>query len=49
MVKLDPSWRCFFQDGSVIDLKDSTDAMTAELNRVKPGMGEKYREFMCMS
>ncbi|WP_419804923.1 phytoene desaturase family protein [Terriglobus sp.] len=49
MVKLDPSWRCFFEDGSVIDLKDNTDQMAAELNRVKPGMGEKYREFLGMS
>src|ERR1700749_845248 len=27
MVRLDPSWRCFFEDGTVIDLKDSTPEM----------------------
>ena len=49
MVRLDPSWRCFFEDGTVLDLKDQTDDMVAELNRVKPGMGEKYREFIGVS
>lgn len=49
MVRLDPSWRCFFEDGTVLDLKDQTEDMVVELNKVKPGMGEKYREFIGVS
>ena len=39
MVRLDPSWRCFFDDGTVIDLKDSTDEMIhlAESEAARPG------------
>ena len=49
MVRLDPSWRCFFEDGTVIDLKDQTDDMVRELNARHPGMGDKYREFIGVS
>ncbi len=46
MVRLDPSWRCFFEDGTVLDLKDSTDAMVQSLNGKQPGLGDKYRAFL---
>lgn len=46
MVRLDPSWRCFFDDGTVIDLKDSTDEMVNSLNQRQPGLGDKYRDFL---
>jgi diapolycopene oxygenase len=46
MVRLDPSWRCFFDDGTVIDLKDSTDEMVSSLNQRQAGLGDKYREFL---
>ncbi len=46
MVRLDPSWRCFFEDGTVIDLKDNTDEMIASLNAKEAGLGDKYREFL---
>ncbi len=49
MVRLDPSWRCFFDDGTVIDLKDQTDDMVRELNAKQAGMGDKYREFIGVS
>ena len=46
MVRLDPSWRCFFDDGTVIDLKDSTDEMIVSLNQKQTGLGDKYRDFL---
>jgi diapolycopene oxygenase len=46
MVRLDPSWRCFFDDGTVIDLKDSTPEMVKSLNQKQPGLGDKYDEFL---
>ncbi len=49
MVRLDPSWRCFFEDGTVIDLKDSTDAMVQSLNQKQAGLGDKYRAFLSTS
>ncbi len=49
MVRLDPSWRCFFEDGTVIDLKDSTDDMIASLNAKEAGLGDKYRAFLSTS
>ncbi len=49
MVRLDPQWRCFFEDGSVLDLKHEQSAMAAELNQRRAGMGDKYVEFMQLS
>ncbi len=46
MVKLDPQWRCFFDNGSVLDLKDNIGEMAVALNERKPGMGDKYVQFM---
>ena len=31
MVRLDPQWRCFFQDGSVLNLMQNPEQMTGEL------------------
>lgn len=49
MVRLDPQWRCFFEDGSRLDLMDNTNAMAAQLDAVRPRMGDAYRRFMNMS
>ena len=46
MVRLDPQWRCFFDNGSVLDLKDDVGEMATALNARKPGMGDKYVQFM---
>lgn len=46
MVRLDPSWRCFFEDGTVLDLKDKTPEMIVSLNSKQPGLGDKYQEFL---
>ena len=31
--RLDPQWRCFFDDGSRIDLMENVSAMAAEMDR----------------
>jgi phytoene desaturase len=49
MVRLDPQWRCFFDDGSIIDLRDDEDTMSASLDRRFPGMGGKYKQLMSLS
>ena len=33
LVRLDPQWRCFYEDGSTLDLLADTQAMRAELER----------------
>lgn len=47
LLKLEPQWRCFFEDGARADLLGDMDAMLAEIERVAPGrgMGEGYRRF----
>jgi diapolycopene oxygenase len=49
MVRLDPQWRCFFDDGASIDLLDDTTKMSATLEGRFPGMGAKYRQLMELS
>jgi diapolycopene oxygenase len=49
MVRLDPQWRCFFDDGSVIDLKDDIEAMSGDLDKRFPGMGKRYQELLALS
>jgi diapolycopene oxygenase len=46
MVRLDPQWRCFFEDGSRIDLMDDTSAMAAQLEAIWPKMGAGYVKFL---
>jgi phytoene desaturase len=49
MVRLDPQWRCFFDDGATIDLLDDMAAMSADLEKRFPGMGAKYKQLMDLS
>ncbi len=46
MVRLDPQWRCFFEDGKVMDLKDDPREMAAELDAIWPAMGKGYLKFI---
>jgi phytoene desaturase len=45
MTRLDPQWRCFFEDGSRIDLQEDVPAMAGAMDRFAPGNGEGYRRF----
>ena len=49
MVRLDPQWRCFFEDGTRIDLRDDNQAMAAELEKLWPKMGAGYLKLMQQS
>jgi diapolycopene oxygenase len=49
MVRLDPQWRCFFDDGLVLDLEDNLQAMATSLDALKPGMGEGFLKFQQLS
>ena len=50
LVRLDPQWRCFFNDGSVMDLVEDVDAMAETLRRdAAPGSDKGYRDFIAMS
>lgn len=46
--RLDPQWRCFFADGSRLDLLQDPAAMAAALDAYAPGggAGEAYRRFL---
>lgn len=49
--RLDPQWRCFFQDGSRLDLFEDVEKMAGGLDRFSPGSGsgDGYRRFMKLS
>lgn len=51
LVRLDPQWRCFFNDGSVLDLRQETERMAENLERFSPGanLGRRYQDFMNLS
>ena len=44
--RLDPQWRCFFEDGSTLDLREQIDQMCGGLALCAPGTAEGYRAFM---
>ncbi|WP_158942456.1 NAD(P)/FAD-dependent oxidoreductase [Granulicella sp. S190] len=46
MVRLDPQWRCFFDDGKRMDLKDDPQEMAASLDALWPLMGAGYLKFL---
>lgn len=48
LVRLDPQWRCFFHDGSSLDLAQNPDAMARTLDAFAPGTnsGRRYRDFI---
>ncbi|SCY25616.1 phytoene desaturase family protein [Microvirga guangxiensis] len=51
LVRLDPQWRCFFDDGTRIDLQENVDAMADDMDRFAPGKGagDGYRRFQDIS
>jgi phytoene desaturase len=48
LVRLDPQWRCFFADGSVLDLVEDVDDMAVSLDEFAPGTcsAAGYRKFL---
>jgi len=51
LVRLDPQWRCFFGDGSTLDLLQDPEQMAAKLDRHSPagGLGKRYTDFIKFS
>jgi len=51
LVRLDPQWRCFFDDGSVLNLNQDPEVMAATLDEFAPGAhsGRGYRDFIMLS
>jgi phytoene desaturase len=51
LIRLDPQWRCFFDDGSVLNLNQDPDVMAATLDQFAPGTnsGQGYRDFVNLS
>ncbi|MEA1833568.1 phytoene desaturase family protein [Methylobacterium durans] len=49
--RLDPQWRCFFDDGTRIDLMQDVERMAADMDRFVPGAGagEGYKRFIGIS
>jgi phytoene desaturase len=47
--RLDPQWRCFFEDNTVLDLQEDMQTMTANLAKYAPGTEAGYRDFIGMS
>lgn len=46
LVRLDPQWRCFFEDGSVLDLWQEVDRMAEELRKFSALDEQNYRRFI---
>ena len=46
LVRIDPQWRSFFNDGTTLDLLADVDAMSAGLDAFAPKAGSDYRRFM---
>lgn len=51
LVRLDPQWRCFFDDGSVLDLAKDPAEMARTLDVFAPdtGSGDRYKDFIAYS
>ncbi|MGE5946458.1 MAG: phytoene desaturase family protein, partial [Betaproteobacteria bacterium] len=51
LVRLNPQWRCFFEDGSVLDLVEDTGAMSRKIEEYAPGTGsgDGYRRLLELS
>ncbi len=47
--RIDPQWRCFFDDGSVLDLDQDPQAMAARLREYSPRSEQGYGDFLSMS
>ena len=51
LIRLDPQWRCFFDDGSVLDLVENEAAMVENLRRYTGDTkaGDGYSRFLALS
>src|ERR1700761_7642271 len=47
--RLDPQWRCFFDDGSVLDLSENVEDMAQTIAGRSPDDASGFRDFMELS
>ena len=47
--RLDPQWRCFFDDGTVLDLQEDVPKMARVIADYAPGSEQGYQDFIAMS
>lgn len=47
--RIDPQWRNFFEDGTVLDLWEAPERMRAELSRFEPRVFREYQAFLAYS
>ena len=47
--RLDPQWRNFFEDGTILDLWEDAEKMRTELARFGPSIFEEYKNFLAYS
>lgn len=49
LVRLDPQWRCFYDDGTVLDLMEDREAAKARIAAVSPADAQGYDEFLAVA
>jgi len=49
LIRLDPQWRCFFEDNSVLDLHQKPEEMARYLQKAAPNSAAGYSEFLEVS
>jgi phytoene desaturase len=49
LVRLDPQWRCFYDDGSVLDLAQDPEAMKRTLRSFAPNDVDGYEDFLSVA
>jgi len=51
LIRLDPQWRCFYEDGSVLDLLQDTDQMARRVGEFSGASGDaaSYTDFLKLS
>ncbi len=50
LIRLNPQWRCFYEDGALLDLHENRERMSAEIERFAPGpSAEGYQHFLRFS
>ncbi len=51
LVRLDPQWRCMYEDGTTIDLRGDLETMAAAMDRQFPGndLGAAWKKFIAYS
>ena len=49
LVRLDPQWRCFFEDGGVLDLREDVKKAAEAIEAFAPGSGAGYENLLKLS